>query len=237
LLRYWLVDEPEQRADQPARAYSARVLEMIRPLILGSQLSIKRLGQLVSDLVDATRINERGLELQLRRTDLVSLLRATLDEQRPIYPEHTLRMKARPGEPVFVEADGDRIAQVVANYLSNAAKYSDPGRSVSVTVTTHRNRAYVSVRDEGIGIPQEAVDSIWAQFARVEGIQHQSGSKVGLGLGLYISRDIIERHGGQTGVRSAVGKGSTFWFALPLAGAEEGQGSETETVWDAIEES
>jgi signal transduction histidine kinase len=77
------------------------------------------------------------------------------------------------------------------------------------------------VRDEGLGIPTSELDRIWNRFYRVAGVRHQSGSQVGLGLGLYISRDIVERHGGQVGVQSTLGAGAMFWFTLPLAHARQ----------------
>jgi len=85
-------------------------------------------------------------------------------------------------------------------------------------VRVEENQARVSVRDEGPGLSLEEQERIWDQFHRVPGVEVQSGSSVGLGLGLHICRTIIERHHGRVGVQSAPGKGATFWFVLPLAG-------------------
>ncbi len=221
LLNYWLVGAKTMRTDAPTAAYAAQMAATVEPLIQRSIQSIKRLDLLVGDLVDASRIHERGLDLRLRRADLVTLVREAIEHYRPIYPERMLRLKVRAAEPIFIDADADRIGQVVANYLSNAAKYSNPQRPVTVVVAVKGKCGYVSVRDEGVGIPQAELTRIWERFYRVETIKHQTGSRVGVGLGLYISRDIIERHGGQVGVRSAVGKGSTLWFTLPLAALED----------------
>jgi signal transduction histidine kinase len=229
LLNHWLVDAKSWHADAPEAPYAARMAAKVSPLIQRSHQSIKRLDRLVGDLIDASRIYERGLDLRLRRTDLVALVRETLEHHRLFYPERTLRLRVRAAEPMFVDVDADRVGQVLANYLSNAAKYSNPQRPVTVVVAVKRNRGYVSVRDEGVGIPQAELANIWERFYRVEAIKHQTGSRVGLGLGLYISRDIIERHDGQVGVRSAIGKGSTFWFTLPLATPEDGSGSDSAT--------
>jgi signal transduction histidine kinase len=107
---------------------------------------------------------------------------------------------------------------VLTNYLTNALKYSLEECPVDVMLeVVGSSIARVSVRDQGPGIPAEEQAHIWEIFHRVPGVEVLTGSGVGLGLGLYISRTIIERHGGQVGVESTVGLGSTFWFTLPLA--------------------
>jgi signal transduction histidine kinase len=106
----------------------------------------------------------------------------------------------------------------VANYLANALTYSDESQPVSVAVSLepHADRVRVSVRDEGGGIASADQPRIWQRFERIEGQRHRSGSHIGLGLGLYIGKTIIERHSGSVGVTSAPGSGSALWFALPL---------------------
>src|SRR5262249_30209401 len=100
--------------------------------------------------------------------------------------------------------------------------FSRPESPIAISVDVEGEEARVAVRDQGVGIPAEKLGLIWERFYRAEGIAHQSGSQVGLGLGLYISRDIVERHGGHVAARSAAGAGSTFWFTLPLAQPESG---------------
>ncbi|MGZ3639557.1 MAG: ATP-binding protein, partial [Ktedonobacterales bacterium] len=92
-------------------------------------------------------------------------------------------------------------------------------QQVSVTGTSSGDSAiaHVAVRDRGPGLTAEQREHLWERFHRVSGIEVQSGSGVGLGLGLHLSKTIVERHGGEVGVESAVGEGSTFWFTLPLA--------------------
>lgn len=137
-----------------------------------------------------------------------------------------------PDEPVMVQADRDRIGQVLANLLSNADKYSPLKQPITLTLRLERGapyadvsdddttaplRACVLVQDAGPGIPENEQERIWERFHRVRGVQAQTTKNPSLGLGLYISRQIIEQHGGAIGVESAPGAGSTFWFTLPLA--------------------
>jgi len=108
-------------------------------------------------------------------------------------------------------ADSDRIKQVMMNYLNNALIYSEPDRPVEVELKVEGTEASVSVRDQGPGLAEEELKRVWERFYRVQGT-----SQSGLGLGLHICNMIIRWHGGQVGAQSSPGKGSTFWFTLPL---------------------
>jgi signal transduction histidine kinase len=106
---------------------------------------------------------------------------------------------------------------VITNYLSNALKYSKADQPVTVMVDEGEDsQARVAVRDAGPGPPQAEQARVWERYPRIETVAVQSGSGVSLGLGLSISKAIIERHGGEVGVESTPGAGSTFWFTLPL---------------------
>ena len=172
--------------------------------------------RLVDDLLDVTRIQADKLELVPARFDLVTLARESVAEQQAHHRNRTILIEA-PDEPLLVQADRDRIRQVVANYLTNALKYSPATEPVKAHVTCEEGSARLSVRDAGPGIPTEEQERVWERFHRVPSIAVQSGSGIGLGLGLYICRQIIERQNGSVGLRSAPGEGSTFWFTLPLA--------------------
>jgi len=103
-------------------------------------------------------------------------------------------------------------------------KYSPPTAPVRVTLTVKDSQVHVAVRDEGPGLSAEQQKQLWELFHRVEGIRQMSGSGEGLGIGLYICATIIRAHGGQVGVDSKVGKGSTFWFTLPSVTPKERRG-------------
>jgi signal transduction histidine kinase len=176
-----------------------------------------RLDRLVNDLLDVSRIQANRLDLRLEPVDLAAIVREVVEEQRQAVTARpiTLHLPMNTRVPAFV--DGDRIGQVVTNYLTNALKYSAEERSVEVGLSVEGDQARIWVRDQGPGIPAGEQEHVWERFHRVPGIEVQSGSGIGLGLGLHISRTIIERHHGQVGLESTPGVGSTFWCTLPLA--------------------
>ncbi len=175
--------------------------------------------RLVSDLLDASRVQAQTLRLLLAPCNLVNIVQEAVEDQRQIDPSRTLYAQFPNQKEVLVHADADRLIQVVMNYLTNALKYSPPDQPVEVCLTVQGTEACVSVRDKGPGLALEEQERVWERFYRVSNIevQHGPGSlHVGLGVGLYICRSIIERHQGQVGVESRVGDGSTFWFSLPI---------------------
>jgi signal transduction histidine kinase len=203
--------------------------------------AVDQLIRLVNDLVDASRVQAGKLELRLQTCDLTAIVRRTVETQRQVAtdrsiglqcPERTQaedraegEVRAEGEERILVVADPGRIDQVVTNYLTNALKYSPTDRPVEVGVRIESasageqavRMACVWVRDEGPGLPEEEQKHIWEPFHRAKGIEVQSDSGVGLGLGLYICRTIVEQHQGHIGVDSTTGAGCTFWFTLPLA--------------------
>jgi signal transduction histidine kinase len=191
-------------------------VQRIGELLELSERSMTLLSRLISDLVDVSRVQSGRLEIRAEVVDLVAIVHDAVHTQQVTVPGRVIRMEGPDAEPIEVVGDADRIEQVVINYLSNALKYSAKDSAVKVRMERAGNHVRVSVTDAGPGIPLEAQEHIWERFYRVQGVQAVSGSGVGLGLGLYVSRSIIEAHGGSVGVESVTGQGSTFWFSLPL---------------------
>jgi signal transduction histidine kinase len=174
------------------------------------------LNRLVNDLLDTSRIQFGRLALRPAPCDLAALVRDVVQEYQQQAPQRTLRLETV-AVALPVVADAARLAQVLSNYLSNALKFSPPDQTITVGLRVIGAVARVSVRDHGPGLPRAEHDRIWERFYRVADMAHQDGSSEGLGLGLHISRNIVERHGGRVGVESDQGAGATFWFTIPLA--------------------
>lgn len=194
----------------------------LEPLLtlLGRALSAaNRQERLVTALLDVSRIQSGKLSLEFAVFDLVVLVREVTANQQRAHLRRILSVEA-PETAAAVLADRDRIGQVVTQYIANALKYSEETRPVLVSVTTGGGNARVGVRDEGPGIAAQEYERVWELFYRAPGVEPTSGSEIGLGLGLHISKTIIERHGGAVGVESRTGEGSTFWFTLPLIAKE-----------------
>ncbi|GHO80577.1 hypothetical protein KSD_83480 [Ktedonobacter sp. SOSP1-85] len=171
---------------------------------------------LINDLLDVSRITANTLELSLDHCDLASIVRETVEDLRVTAPERSLLLELPEHTTVMVLADRARISQVVTNYLTNAIRYSSADQPIHIGLTIREGVARVWVRDQGPGLTEEAQKELWQRFHQVKGVPVQSGSGKGLGLGLYICQTLIARHHGEVGVESMPGKGSTFWFTLPM---------------------
>ncbi|MPZ23891.1 MAG: PAS domain S-box protein [Dehalococcoidia bacterium] len=173
-----------------------------------------RMAEMVNDMLDITRIEHGRLELERRSFDLNQAVRESV-EQVSIALDHQFDFSLEEGTPA-IEVVGDRmrVQQVVTNLLNNAAKYSGERRKALVRLDRRDGEAIVEVQDLGIGIPGEQQPHVFELFFR--GANLLGEHRGGMGLGLYISRSIIEAHGGSIGVASEVGQGSTFHFTLPL---------------------
>ncbi|HEY7849124.1 MAG TPA: ATP-binding protein, partial [Ktedonobacterales bacterium] len=216
---------PTASADPVATVDELRAqLAPLAPLVERTERQMRRLTRLISELLDVTRIRGGQLEFLQESCDLVAIIREAVEEQRMAWPTRVIAA-GLPELPITVVADADRIGQVVTNYLTNALKYSPPDQTVIIQARVEDGAARVVVYDSGPGLTPEQQAHLFERFYRAPGIQQQSGSGIGLGLGLSICRTIIERHGGATGVESAAGAGSAFWFTLPLAHPPEGAGN------------
>ncbi len=171
-----------------------------------------RLERLVDDLRDVVRTDADRIVLTYGETNLTALGRAAVEEMQTLHPAHDIRLEA-PTDPVVGSWDAGRIEQVIGNLLTNAVKYSPGGGEIVVRIETAGGEARVSIADQGIGVSPEALPQLFERFYRAPG--GVATDRKGLGLGLYISKGIIEGHGGQITVASIVGRGSTFSFTLP----------------------
>jgi len=183
------------------------------------RLPVGQLERLIGDLVEAAQLQRGQFTLAMRPCDLMQVVRDAVEAQRGAWPERAIDLWLPEGEEVVVRADAERVGQVLTNYLTNALKYTPPNRPITIILGVEAGQAHLAVRDQGPGIPLEEQAHIWEQFRRGQGADSQSGNAGGLGLGLYLCKELIERQGGQVGLESEIGAGSTFWFCLPLAGA------------------
>jgi signal transduction histidine kinase len=178
-----------------------------------------RLERLINDLLEAAHLQRGQFALEVRPCDLVVVISDALEAERATWPERVLELRLPEVEEVVVRADAERVGQVVSNYLTNACKYTPSDSPVAVTLSVEGGWGRIAVRDQGPGIPLEEQAQIWEQFRRGRGADVQSGKVGGLGLGLYLCKQLIERQGGQVGLESQPGAGSTFWLRLPLDAA------------------
>lgn len=203
-----------------------QTLEDVLGMLGRSQQQMRVQQRLINDLLDLSHIQENKMELRLAVCNLVSLVYETVQDHQAAHPERIITLDLPEQDPVLVYADRDRIGQVLGNYLNNALKFAPADRPVRVGVDLEAATVRVWVQDQGPGLTVKQQAQIWQQFAQVSLTPVQSGWRVGLGLGLYISQQLIAQHHGQVGVESEPGHGATFWFSLPLyveEGVERGE--------------
>jgi PAS domain S-box-containing protein len=188
----------------------------------GSELEVidrqvRHLVRLVDDLLDVSRITRGKIELRRELLELGPVVLRGLETASPLLEQRRQEVELRvPPEGLPVEGDPDRLAQVVANLITNASKYSEPGTKISIHAARAPGAVRLHVIDRGIGIPAEMRERIFDIF--VQQTQSLDRSKGGLGLGLTIVRSLVERHGGTVEARSdGPGRGSEFIITLPLA--------------------
>ena len=172
----------------------------------------ERLNRMINDMLDLDRIEAGRLTLHTQPVDLDEVLEDAADRARASSSRHFVIVKLD-GRPT-VQCDPDRIAQVVANLLSNSIKYSPDGGDIAITTAVRDSVIEVSIRDHGMGIAPDFVQKLFNRYERYE---KTSNKIIGTGLGLALARQIVEMHGGKIWVESEVGKGSDFRFTLPLS--------------------
>ncbi len=188
----------------------ARVREMM-------ERQVGHMVHLIDDLLDVARISGGKLELKKERADLRGVLSSAVETSLPLIEtgQHELSVEA-PEHEVAAEVDVTRIAQVVANLLNNAAKYTPSGGRIGLSLRVEGGDAVITVSDNGIGIPQEALGSVFEMFSQVG--NHLERAQGGLGIGLSLVRRLVDMHGGQVTAESGgPRRGSVFTVRLPLA--------------------
>jgi PAS domain S-box-containing protein len=180
----------------------------------------RHLVRLVDDLLEVSRITTGKLELRKAPVDLAAVLRSAVETSRPLVEAggHTLTIEVPP-QPIVVEADAVRLAQVAANLLNNAARYTEPGGRIELAARREGGEAEVSVRDNGIGIEPAMLARVFELFT--QGGHAPAHGQGGLGIGLTLARTLVELHGGRIEARSAGrGQGSEFIVRLPVIAAQ-----------------
>jgi len=185
--------------------------KQMHPFIINANRHANRLNSLVKDLLDVTKIQNGKLAINKTHFLLNELVSEVITEASQAY-NHTYILGDM--EAAEVNADPQKIYQVIDNLLSNAAKYSSEKHAIKVYVETSNGFVKVMVKDHGAGITESQLPHVFERFYRVEATKNNIQ---GLGLGLYICKEIIKSHNGCIGAESQVGAGSTFWFSLPLA--------------------
>jgi PAS domain S-box-containing protein len=191
---------------QGARADAAQN----KKILAGMNEQIDTLSRLIDDLLDLTLIASGQLRLRREHINLRQLLGRVVEEYKNITLSHRIMQSKSPN--AYVHADMHMLKQVIQNLINNAIKYSPPNTKIQISLETNKKQAIVSVRDYGIGIPKEKLRWIFDRFYRVD---NKRETAQGLGIGLYVSLEIIKAHGGRMEVESTINKGSRFYFYLP----------------------
>ncbi|MFC7537257.1 ATP-binding protein [Sphingomonas sp. GCM10030256] len=179
----------------------------------------ERLTNLINDILDIEKLGSGVLTMSEDRLDLAQVLREVTEQNRPFAAAHGVELALDiSDEPLAATGDAGRLHQALTNLVSNACKYSPDGGKVTIRGQREADQALLTVKDRGPGIPIDFRPHIFGRFAQA-GPDHQQG-RAGSGLGLTISKAIVERHRGDIGFDSEVGQGSCFWIRLPLAREE-----------------
>jgi len=173
---------------------------------------VKKMTTMINGFLNVSRLESGKLLIEKTNFRLDELVNELVDESDLLQFSHEIILGIT--DSIMINADRDKIGSVISNLLSNAVKYSPAGTKIDIICELRNDNAFVSVTDYGIGIDPEDLEKLFDRYYRV-GKNHTVS---GFGIGLYLSAEIIERHNGKIGVESLVGKGSTFYFEIPLTG-------------------
>jgi PAS domain S-box-containing protein len=175
-------------------------------------LQVKRMSNMINGFLNVSRLESAKLIIDKHEFNLEQLIEETIKETELTVTSHVIKFE--PCNPVMIQADHDKIGSVITNLISNAVKYSPKGKEIDIKCEVIGDRAQVSVKDEGMGLKPQDKDKVFERYYRVE--TNHTKHISGFGIGLYLSAEIIHRHDGEIWVESESGKGSTFYFSLPL---------------------
>jgi PAS domain S-box-containing protein len=200
---------------QTARGKGAKLSPWQTEALEEIDVATSRLDKLTEDLLDVTRLQAGQLVLSRSPTDLVALTRHVMTQRQMTTRQHAFSLDTE-HDSLVMKIDRERIEQVLTNLLSNAIKYSPRGGPIELTIReeVEPHTALLSIRDRGIGIPVGQQAHIFGRFVRAENAR--ASEIMGTGLGLFLSRELVERHGGHLWFESTEGAGSTFFVALPM---------------------
>jgi signal transduction histidine kinase len=171
----------------------------------------RRQSDMIDELLDATRIESHQLAIEPAEIDVAAIAREVCDRTRNVTQGHAVRVHAPDSKVAW--ADPHRIEQVIANLLSNASKYGDPGTDIDVGVAGRDHQVEVTVTNHGRGIPPDEVPGVFQRFMRTK--TSKAIGIAGIGLGLYICKGLVEANGGQIWVESTPGETTSFHFTVP----------------------
>lgn len=201
--------------DEVAGALTPEQAEFVAQIQAGAA----RLQTLVDDLLDFSRLESGSFKFSMELIDLTAKMREVVESFRPQALERQLTLEAHlPDQPLIAHADGRRIEQVLINLIGNAMKFTPSEGHITVRLRQEGENGLIEVEDTGIGISAKDVPHLFDRFYQTDR-GNRFAAAGGVGLGLSISKAIVEAHGGRMGVHSELDKGSTFWFALPLSEA------------------
>jgi two-component system CheB/CheR fusion protein len=184
---------------------------MVKQYVEKANVALNKLQRLVNDLLDVSKIHAGRLEYAMNEVNLRDLVASTIENAVHLYPEFDFINRSE--KDLFVAGNAGRLEQVLVNFINNSVKYSADNKKIIVETVSVNGKVRVSVTDFGIGLSAGQIEHIFERFYRVEDKKFMAS---GLGMGLYISAEIINNHNGDIGVQSELGQGATFYFELPL---------------------
>jgi K+-sensing histidine kinase KdpD len=185
-------------------------MEEVKDMLQRSKNNVMRLNKMITELYDLTKANAGNMKLQVSSFQFGEVIKEAIDMVHALQPAYNIIVEGQTGEAV--EADKYRLVQVIVNYLSNGIKYSNGKTDVTIHVKREDEHIIVAVKDEGLGISKENLPYIFEKFFRAE----KTKGMEGIGLGLYLCRQIINAHSGMVWAESEEGKGSVFFFSIPV---------------------